>query len=184
MKRFFLFLTTVLLLSAGLILSVSASGGMAGDLNADDAVDIHDAALLLQYSIFPDHYPVSYAGTLDLDGDGEINIRDVVLLLQYSLFPEDYPIPVPVSAGLKFTSNGDGTCSVKYSNACKDSFVMIPETSPDGDTVTSIGASGFLTCTELKSVTIPDTVTSIGEYAFRRAPFAGRSDGARRKRLP
>ena len=34
------------------------------------------------------------------------------------------------------------------------------------DSVTSIGSSAFYGCTSLTSVTIPDSVTSIGEYAF------------------
>ena len=35
------------------------------------------------------------------------------------------------------------------------------------DSVTSIGRYAFYNCTGLTSVTIPDSVTSIGEYAFR-----------------
>jgi hypothetical protein len=55
-------------------------------------VDIDDAVLLLQYSIFPEDYPIEYTGSVDFDKSGEIDIDDAVLLLQYSIFPEDYPI--------------------------------------------------------------------------------------------
>ena len=70
------------------------------------------------------------------------------------------------SVGLEFKSNGDGTCSVVGRCECTDTDVVIPETSPEGDTVTSIGASAFAKCTDLKSVTIPNGVTSIGASAF------------------
>ena len=36
------------------------------------------------------------------------------------------------------------------------------------DSVTSIGSSAFNTCTGLTSITIPDSVTSIGSYPFRK----------------
>ena len=70
------------------------------------------------------------------------------------------------SKGLKFTSNGDGTCYVSGIGTCKDVDVWIPPVSPEGDKVTSIGRSAFRDCTSLTSITIPDSVTSIGSEAF------------------
>jgi len=70
------------------------------------------------------------------------------------------------SEGLVFTSNGDKTCYVSRIGTCKDTDIIIPSVSPDGDKVISIGNSAFSSCSNLTSVTIPDSVTSIGNYAF------------------
>ena len=40
------------------------------------------------------------------------------------------------SEGLKFTSNGDGTCSVSGIGTCTDTEIVIPPVSPMGDAVT------------------------------------------------
>ena len=72
------------------------------------------------------------------------------------------------SEGLSLFSNGDGTCRVSGIGRCTDVDVVIPETSPDGDNVTSIGESAFADCDRLSSVVIPDSVTSIGNDAFSR----------------
>ena len=68
--------------------------------------------------------------------------------------------------GLKFYSRGDGTCYVSGIGTCADTDLVIPTTSPVGDSVTSIGFSALYNCTSLTSVTIPDSVTSIGSEAF------------------
>ena len=66
---------------------------LPGDLNFDDSVDVDDAILLLQHSMFPSLYPIDeYIGSLDFNNDGNIDINDAILLLQHSLFPELYPI--------------------------------------------------------------------------------------------
>ena len=70
------------------------------------------------------------------------------------------------SVGLEFKSNGDGTCSVVGRGECTDTDVVIPAMSPEGDTVTSIGASAFARCNDLTSVTIPNGVKTIGAEAF------------------
>ena len=70
------------------------------------------------------------------------------------------------SVGLKYTSNGNGTCYVSGIGTCTDTDIVIPCVSPEGWTVVGIGDYAFYSCSSLVSVTIPDSVTSIGEYAF------------------
>ena len=68
--------------------------------------------------------------------------------------------------GLEFTSNHDGTCAVTGIGNCTNSELIIPEKSPIGDTVTSIGSNAFLECSNLTCITIPSSVTLIGANAF------------------
>ncbi len=70
------------------------------------------------------------------------------------------------SVGLEFASNGDGTCKVSGIGTCTDLDVVIPSVSPNGERVTSIGASAFNLRINLTSITIPESVTSIGYSAF------------------
>lgn len=70
------------------------------------------------------------------------------------------------SQGLVYISNGDGTCYVDNVGSCTDKKVIIPETSPDGDTVIAIGQDAFYECYYLTDVVIPDTVAVIDAYAF------------------
>ena len=73
---------------------------------------------------------------------------------------------IPTSKGLKYTSNGDGTCYLSGIGSCKDSDLNIPSKSPAGDRVTGIGNWAFDQCRQLTSVIIPDSMTTIGERAF------------------
>ena len=73
--------------------------------------------------------------------------------------------------GLEFTSNGDGTCYVSGIGSCIDTEVVIPSVSYAGDTVTAIGGSAFLGCSEIKSITIPASVASIYESSVGLSPF-------------
>ncbi len=63
-----------------------------GDINGDTTVDIKDATLLFNYSMFPEFYPISYTGNVDYVLDGSVDIKDATYLFNYSMFPEFYPI--------------------------------------------------------------------------------------------
>lgn len=65
---------------------------LLGDLNLDEVVDMNDAILLLQHSMFSSLYPLDYKGSVDFTKDGSIDMNDAILLLQYSMFPDLYPI--------------------------------------------------------------------------------------------
>jgi len=72
--------------------TVTVISQILGDLNRDEYVDMNDAVLLLQHSMFPELYPIEYSGSVDFTRDGYVDMNDAVLLLQYSMFPELYPI--------------------------------------------------------------------------------------------
>ena len=74
------------------------------------------------------------------------------------------------SEGLEYTLKQDGTYEVYSMGACTDTDVVIPA-KVDGIAVTSIGQSafdayGYAERANITSIVIPDSVTSIGDYAF------------------
>jgi hypothetical protein len=71
-----------------------------------------------------------------------------------------------VSTGLTFTTNGNGTCSIKSMGTCKDTELVIPPVSPAGERVVAIAAEAFLDCRELMSVVLPEGIEQIGKSAF------------------
>lgn len=80
--------------------------------------------------------------------------------------------------GLTYTLNADHTAMVaSYDNNTPDGVIDIPDTVTSGGqpyTVTAIGDSAFNpshTITNVSSVFIPATVTSIGRFAFRCCKF-------------
>lgn len=80
--------------------------------------------------------------------------------------------------GLTYTLNADHTATVaSYDNNTPDGVIDIPDTVTSGGqpyTVTAIGDSAFNpshTITNVSSVFIPATVTSIGPFAFRYCKF-------------
>lgn len=81
-----------------------------------------------------------------------------------------------IQGDLMFESNGDGTCQVSGTTEnYNNSKLVIPSVSPNGDTVTRIGSTAFYEWGGSKyafsEVTIPNTVTEIGNDAFRYALF-------------
>ena len=73
-------------------------------------------------------------------------------------------------SSLQYKVTGDNTVEVVRADYYKDlTYVVIPETVEiDGKTykVTRIGNSAFESCSRLTFVSIPNSVSSIGEYAF------------------
>ncbi|MBQ9773936.1 MAG: leucine-rich repeat protein [Clostridia bacterium] len=75
-------------------------------------------------------------------------------------------LPAPTDNGLAFASNGNGTCTLTGLGTCNDGYIIIPETSPAGDIVTSVASRAFYGCTFVTAIQIPSTVSSIGSLAF------------------
>jgi hypothetical protein len=76
---------------------------------------------------------------------------------------EETTVPEPT---LEFESFGNGTCALKGIGSYTDSYVTIPEKSPDGDVVTVITDGAFYGNSFVRVIEIPSTVTSIGLLAF------------------
>ena len=85
---------------------------------------------------------------------------------QNSNNPDDNPTPDSSSVGLSFVSNGDGTCALDGIGDCKDSLIVVPAMSPDGDIVVEIAANAFKNCNKIKGIELPETIQTIGTYAF------------------
>ncbi len=67
--------------------------------------------------------------------------------------------------GLQFFPDGEGNYIVAAGEAKYLSEIVIPETYKGGRVV-GIDKKGFADCENLTSITIPDSVVSIGDYAF------------------
>ena len=82
--------------------------------------------------------------------------------------PEIFGDFFDASQGLAYGVNGDGeTCTIRGIGTCIDSDIYIGGYI-DGYKITNIDSRAFYYCTDnLTSVTIGDSVTSIGEEAFR-----------------
>ncbi len=71
----------------------------------------------------------------------------------------------PDTEGLKYDPNRDGTYAVYGKGTATGNYIKIPSTY-NGKAVTTIRDMAFSGRNELKSITIPDSVTSIGGRAF------------------
>ncbi len=80
---------------------------------------------------------------------------------------EQEKIPTEPSGELEFKTNGYGTCSVIGIGTYTGTHVVIPEESPQGEKVVSIGDNAFSDCVHLTSLVIPASVTEISRNAFR-----------------
>ena len=69
------------------------------------------------------------------------------------------------SSGLSYSQNSDNTYTVTGIGSCADTEIVIPK-KYNGNLVTSIGNNAFENCGGLTSITIGNSVTSIGDYAF------------------
>ena len=78
----------------------------------------------------------------------------------------DEPIEDPSSKGLSYISNGDGTCFLDGMGECKDTFIIVPMMTEQGDIVTGISDSAFKNATGIRGIELPSTVKIIGAYAF------------------
>ncbi len=70
------------------------------------------------------------------------------------------------SKGLEFQKLDNGAYAVTGMGTCQDRELKIPPTTPEGGKVKRINDKAFENQIELVSVTIPDSVTSIGNSAF------------------
>jgi BspA type Leucine rich repeat region (6 copies) len=73
-------------------------------------------------------------------------------------------LPTLVHAQFSYTDNGDGTCTITGYTGSGGALTIT--NSINGLTVVSIGDSAFYSA-NLTSVSIPDSVTNIGNYAFQ-----------------
>ena len=69
------------------------------------------------------------------------------------------------STGLDFRSNGDGTCAVSGVGSCTSACILIPPTSPAGDTVTAILPYAFAEGI-VGAIELPSTVTTLTVESF------------------
>ena len=85
----------------------------------------------------------------------------------HTLHVQETEVPAPsLSGGLRFSSNGDGTCVLSGVGDCADACVVIPEYSPGGERVTSVSTMAFYGCATVTAIQIPASVKSIGNLAF------------------
>ncbi len=80
--------------------------------------------------------------------------------------PASFEEPLIESVGLEFESAENNMCYVKGIGSCMDSTLVIPATSPKGETVVGVADRAFYGCWQINSVYFPGSVKSIGEASF------------------
>ena len=70
------------------------------------------------------------------------------------------------STGFEFESNGDGTCTLTGIGDCTDSDIVIPEKSPEGDTVTMIAEDAFYRAEDISSIIFAGRTMEVDSEAF------------------
>ena len=78
---------------------------------------------------------------------------------------ESVTVSKTYSTGLVFRSNGDGTCAVAGIGSCTAACILIPPTSPAGDTVTEILPYAFAEGI-VGAIELPSTVTTLSAASF------------------
>ncbi len=103
----------------------------------------------------------------DLPIEEKVSTESAEPLSDAPVFSESEPPPPrPLGNGLRFSSNGDGTCVLSGIGECTDASVVIPEFSPTGERVTEIATMAFYQCETITAVQIPASVEVIGRLAF------------------
>ena len=74
--------------------------------------------------------------------------------------------PPIAEKSLEYRSNGNGTCTLIGIGSITDACIIIPEKSPSGEVVTTIGEKAFYNNKGITAIQIPSTVTHIESMAF------------------
>lgn len=70
------------------------------------------------------------------------------------------------SEGLRYESNGDGTCYVAGMGTCNDEIVVVPPIAPNRERVIGVGISAFSSESYLLGIFLPDSIEYIDYHAF------------------
>lgn len=146
---------------------------LPGDVDGDGSPTALDAALLAKYIAGYDVQIIE--ATADVDYDGKITPRDSMILARSLSRWAEYSV-LPYIKGMALLDSeeyGDGYCGIHklYLDEADfpssfDGEITIPIVSRDGSVIKGIDAFGFYDFTDLTSVTIPYTITQIGDEAF------------------